>query len=69
MVWSWGWASGVGNLVKIDGIINAEADRQILIHLKIPSDSDPQHTTNVVSQYQPICLEEHTTEHHGDGSA
>ena len=32
-------ASGVGDIVRIDGIMNAEKLRQVLIHHGIPSES------------------------------
>ena len=53
-------ASGVGDIVRIDGITNAEKYRQVLIHYAIPSGkclignslevfqyhNDPKHPTN-----------------------
>ena len=37
MVWGCLSANGVGDLVRIDGIVNTEKHRQILIHYAIPS--------------------------------
>ena len=62
---SWfGTASGVGDIIWIDGIIYAEKYRQVLIHHAIPSgkrliengfifqhDNDPKHTANAVKSY------------------
>ena len=63
-VWGCISAGGVGDLVRIDGIMNAEKYRQILIHHAIPSgrrlidprftfqqDNDPKHTANKVKRY------------------
>ena len=56
--------SGVGDIVQIDGIINAEKYIQVLIHSAIPSGkcligntfifqchNDPKHTANAVKSY------------------
>ena len=56
--------SGVGDIVRIDGIMNAEKYRQVLIHHAILSgkrligngftfqyDNDPKHTANAVKSY------------------
>ena len=64
MVWGCISANGVGDLVKIEGIMNAEKYRQLLIHHAVPSgkrligngfifqhDNDPKHTSNVVKAY------------------
>ena len=63
-VWGCISANGVGDLVRINGILNAEKYRQILIHHAIPSgrrmmgtkfilqqDNDPKHTANVIKNY------------------
>ena len=63
-VWGCISAGGVGDLVRIDGIMNAEKYRQILIHHAIPSgrrligprftfqqDNDPKHTANKFKRY------------------
>ena len=63
-VWGCIFANGVGDLVRINGILNAEKYRQILIHHAIPSgrrmigtkfilqqDNDPKHTANVIKNY------------------
>lgn len=64
MVWGCMSADGVRDLVKIDGIMNAERYRQILIHHAVPSgkrligrnftfqhDNDPKHTANIIKRY------------------
>ena len=64
MIWGYLTANGAGDLVWIDGIINAEKYRQILIHLVILSvkrlignsfifqqDNDPKHTALKVKSY------------------
>ena len=66
----WGCISANGDLVRINGILNAEKDRQILLHHAIPSrrcvvgpkcilqqDKDPKHTANVMKNYLQ-CKEE-----------
>ena len=71
MAWGCISASGVEDIVHIDGILNAENYRQILIHHVIPSgkrligncfisqhDSDPKHTVHAVKSY----LERKTTD-------
>lgn len=63
-VWGCISANGVGDLVRINGVLNAEKYRQILIHHAIPSgrrmigpkfilqhDNDPKHTANVIKNY------------------
>ena len=63
-VWGCIPAGGVGNLFKIDGIMNAEKHRQILIHHAVPPgrrlvglnfifqhDEDPKHTAKKVKDY------------------
>ena len=63
-VWGCISASGVGNLVRINGVLNAEKYKQILIHHAIPSGSrmigtkcilqqynNPKHTANVIKNY------------------
>ena len=63
-VWGCISASGVGDLVRINGVLNAEKYRQILIHHAIPSGSrmigikcilqqynNPKHTANVIKNY------------------
>ena len=37
MIWRFLTANGEGNLIRIDGIMNVEKYRQILIHHTIPS--------------------------------
>ena len=64
MVWGCLTANGVGDLAGIDGIMNAEKYRQILIHHAIPSgkrlidngfifqqDNDPNHTAQKGKSY------------------
>ena len=64
MVSGWISASGVGDIVCIDGILNAKKYWQILIHDAIPSgkhlignwiifqhDNDPKHTAHAVKSY------------------
>ena len=64
LVWGCISASGVGDTVQIDGIMNAEKYRHVLIHHAIPSgkglsgngfifqhDDDPKHTANAVKSY------------------
>ena len=66
LVWCCISASGGGNIVLIDGIMNVEQDRQVLIHHAIPSekhlqtqgngfifqhDHDPKHTANAVKSF------------------
>ena len=59
LVWGCISASGVDNIVRLDGIMNAEKFRQVLIHHAIPSGkhligngfifqhgNDPKHTAN-----------------------
>ena len=71
MVWACISASDVGHIVRIDGILNAEKYRQVLIHHAIPSgkrpggncfifqhDNDPKHTAHAVKSY----LERKTTD-------
>ena len=63
-VWGCISANGVGDLVRINGVLNAEKYRQILIHHAIPSgrrmigpkfilqqDNDPKHTAKVIKNY------------------
>ncbi|MBN3274473.1 TCB2 transposase, partial [Polyodon spathula] len=63
-VWGCISANGVGDLVRINGLLNAEKYRQILIHHAIPSgrhligpkfilqhDNDPKHTAKVIKNY------------------
>ncbi|KAK6473362.1 extracellular calcium-sensing receptor-like [Huso huso] len=63
-VWGCISANGVGDLVRINGLLNAEKYRQILIHHAIPSgrhligpkfilqhDNDPRHTAKVIKNY------------------
>ena len=63
-VWGCISAGGVGDLFKIDDIMNAEKYRQILIHHAVPSgrrlvgpnfifqhDNDPKHTAKKVNDY------------------
>ena len=63
-VWGCLSANGVGDLVRIDGIMNAEKYKQILIHHGIPSGkrlignkfifqqyNDPKNTANIVKRY------------------
>ena len=69
-VWGCISANGVGDLVRINGVLNAEKYRQILIHHAIPSgrrmigpkfilqqDNDPKHTAKVIKNYLQ-CKEE-----------
>lgn len=64
MVWGCISVSGVGVIVRIDGIMNAEKHRQILSHHAIPAGkrligngfifqhgNNPKYTTNVVKSY------------------
>ena len=63
LVWGCISARGVGDIVRIDGIINAENYRQVLIHNAINSgkhligsfifqhDNNPKHTANAVKSY------------------
>ena len=64
LVWGCIYASGVGDIVRIDGIMNAGKYRQVLIHHAIPSgkrpvancfifqhDNDPKHTAYAVKSY------------------
>ncbi|KAF7657457.1 hypothetical protein LDENG_00026710 [Lucifuga dentata] len=55
-------AVGVGDIVKIDGIMNAAKSRQILIHHAVSGkqlsadwerqhDNDPEHTANAVKSH------------------
>ena len=64
LIWGCISASGVGNIVRIDGIMNSEKHRQVLIHNAIPSgkrligngfifqhDNNSKHTANAVKSY------------------
>jgi transposase len=65
MVWGCFSANGVGHLHRIDGTLNADKYKQILIHHMQPSakslfadnqfifqhDNDPKHTSGVVTKY------------------
>ena len=64
MVWGYISVNGVGDIVHIDGILNAEKYRQIPTHHAIPSkkrvigncfifqyDNDPKHTARAVKSY------------------
>ena len=63
-VWGCISANGVGDLVRINGVLNDETYRQILIHHAIPpgrhvigpkfilqQDNTPKHTANVMKNY------------------
>ena len=64
MVWGCISANGVGDLIKIDGIMKAPKYKQILIHHAIPSgkrlignnfifqhDNDPKHSAKIIKSY------------------
>lgn len=68
-VWGYISANGVGNLVWINVVLNAEKYRQILIHQAIPSgrhligskvilqqDNDHKHTANVIKNKDKLFL-------------
>ena len=60
----YGAAEGVGDLVRVDGIMTAQRYKQILIHHAVPSgrrligenfifqhDNDPKHTADIIKRY------------------
>lgn len=65
MIWGCFTAHGVGNLYKVNGIMNKEQYRQILIRKMVPAakklfpngdymfqhDNDPKHTAKIITKY------------------